>query len=253
MSGALARERQTRARWFQAAAVAGARLAVVRVVEVAAAASALVWLAELDTGRSAWEERLAGLSPAEAAVGPFTARGCEAHVSSARLRVRLARGDGPWELTVHAPGCALSLRLAAAGAAHEEVAALPRQVAGEDFAQRVVGLAARGSVRLRSEVFAFDPVEAAGANAYVEVADVAVDEPIAWTSAVVLTGHGPRLPVSLVAAGGSPAVVPGFSRRASSLEVVRRGATIAMRHELVAGIFDDLDGAVGLVEARSFA
>lgn len=255
--GGLARGGPGRRRWFQAAAVAGQRVAVVSVAEHGATASAWVWMAELDTGRGAWDERLDAVGPEQHAIGPFSAAGCEAHVTTPRLRIRLARRGGPWELTVHAPGCALSWVLEVGGARDEPLddVLAARQADGEQFAQRLVGLTARGSVRLRSEVIAFEPT---APNALLELADVSLPGPVAWTSAAVLSGAGRRLPTavagaSLPAGVALAAGVPGFLRRAGGLEVVRRAGVIAMRHELVAGVLEDLDGAIGLVAARSFA
>ena len=102
-----------RKRWFQAGVFAGDLVVIVRLIDHGLAGSGLVWVAELDTGRTLLEHRVPGIPLANLAVGPFAGRGTDAHASLPLMRIRLYRepSSRAWELTAHMPGSAVSIGL----------------------------------------------------------------------------------------------------------------------------------------------
>ncbi len=263
-----------RKRWFQAGAFAGNLVVVVRLVDHGLAGSGLVWVAELDTGKTVLEHRIPGIPLANLAVGPIAGRGAEAHVTLPLARIRLAReqSSSAWELTAHWPGNAISMSL------DTRRAPTPMLLVGEPspgngvLTQRFVGLEARGTVRVRSELLSLETQGVPGVG-FLEYGNGFFPRPLMWSTAMVVGSqavpwtyasdlstfgdegesavwHGqepqPLGPARLQASEGrEPWTIAtndrrvglSFQPRAVCNEVFGQGST-GMRHVLVAGRFE---------------
>ncbi len=263
-----------RKRWFQAGVFAGNLVVVVRLVDHGLAGSGLVWVAELDTGKTVLEHRIPGIPLANLAVGPMAGRGAEAHVTLPLARIRLARepSSSAWELTAHWPGNAISLSL------DTRAAPTPMLLVGEPspgngvLTQRFVGLEARGTVRVRSELLSLETRGVPGVG-FLEYGNGFFPRPLMWSTAMVVGSEAapwtfasdlstfgdegesavwldgeprPLGPARLTAPDGrEPWTVDtadrrlgvSFQPRAVCSEQFGQGST-AMRHVLVAGRFE---------------
>lgn len=172
-----------RKRWFQAGVFDDKRVILVRVIDHGLFGTGIVWVAELDTGRTTLEHRLLGIPLANLVVGPFAGRGADAHVTLPNARLRLGRDPSStaWHLTAHVPGHALSIEL------DTRNAPTPVMLVGEPrtgdgvLVQRFVGLEARGTVRVRSEVMSLGPK----AQGFLEYGNGFFPRPLAWSTALV--------------------------------------------------------------------